>query len=98
VIRLVLDASILLSAAVAKPESHPSLLLDAVRSGEIEMVACPKLLSEVRAGLAGRYFRDRITDEERTVIPAMLAALGVILPDPVLSARAACRLLGLIAP
>ncbi len=47
------------------------------------MVACDTLLSEVCGGLAGRYFRDRITDEERTVIPAMLAALAVIAPDPV---------------
>lgn len=47
------------------------------------MVACDTLLSEVRGGLAGSYFRDRITDEERTVIPAMLAALAVIAPDPV---------------
>lgn len=81
--RFVLDASILLSAVVAKPESHPSLLLDAVRSGEIEMVACPQLLHEVRKGLAGRYFRERITDEERDSIPAMLAALAFMAADPV---------------
>lgn len=39
--RFVLDASVLLSAALAKPESNPSLLLDAVRAGAIEMVAAP---------------------------------------------------------
>jgi putative PIN family toxin of toxin-antitoxin system len=82
VTRLVLDASVLLSAVLAKPESHPSLLLEAVRSGQIEMVACGQLLREVRGGLGGRYFRDRITDADRDAIPAMLAALAVVAQDP----------------
>jgi putative PIN family toxin of toxin-antitoxin system len=83
VTRLVLDASVLLSAVLANPESPSSLLLEAVRSGQIEMVACGHLLGEVRDGLGGRYFRDRIVDEEREAIPAMLAALAMIAPDPV---------------
>lgn len=80
--RFVLDASVLLSAALAKPDSNPSLLLDAVRSGQIEMVVCPQLNSEVASGLQSRYFRDRITAEERAAIPAMLEALGVLASDP----------------
>lgn len=80
--RFVLDASILLSAVIAKPESHPSLLLDAVRSGDIEMLACDRLLDEVRRGLEGRYFRDRINEEERLAIPAMLRVLALVVPDP----------------
>ena len=63
--RFAIDASVLLSAALATPDSHPSLLLDTVRAGEIEMVLCAQLVGEVRAGLDGRYFRDRITDAER---------------------------------
>lgn len=46
--RLVLDANILLSAAVGRPDSPPSLLLDAARSGQIEIIACEQLLEEVR--------------------------------------------------
>ena len=80
--RVVLDASVLLSAAVGRPESPPSVLLDAVRSGEIDMVACERLLAEVRDGLATRYFRGRLTEEERAAFPPMLGALAVLLEDP----------------
>jgi PIN domain-containing protein len=81
--RFVLDASVLLSAVLAKPDSYPSLLLDAVLADEIEMVLCEQHISEVTAGLESRYFRDRITAEERYAVPAMLEALGIIAPDPV---------------
>lgn len=80
--RFVVDASVLLSAVIAKPDSHPSLLLDAVRAGDIEMVACEHLLGEVRRGLDGRYFRDRIGENERVAIPAMLRGLALMVPDP----------------
>ncbi len=80
--RFVLDASVLLSATLAKPDSNPSLLLDAVRAGEIEMVVCPQLISEVAAGLQSRYFRDRITVEEQAAIRSMLEAIGVQASDP----------------
>lgn len=80
--RVVVDASVLLLAVIAKPDSHPSLLLDAVRAGDIEMVACERLLDEVRRGLEGRYFRDRLGENERVAIPAMLRALALMVPDP----------------
>jgi len=80
--RFVVDASVLLSAVIAKPDSHPSLLLDAIRAGEIEMVACERLLDEVRRGLDGRYFRERIDDNERVAIPTMLLALALMVTDP----------------
>ena len=81
--RLVLDASILLSAVLEKPGSNTSSLLGAVRSGTIEMVACDQLLDEVRKGLAGRYFRNRIAEEQRLAVPAMLRTLAVMVPNPV---------------
>ena len=80
--RFVIDTSVLLSAVIAKPDSHPSLLLDAVRAGDIEMVACGHLLDEVQRGLDGRYFRERISENERLAIPAMLRALALMVPDP----------------
>ena len=81
--RVVLDASVLLSAAVGRPDSPPSLLLDAARSGKIEMVACERLLAEVRAGLAGPYFRSRVLEMEAQAFSSMLEAIATMLPDPV---------------
>jgi predicted nucleic acid-binding protein len=43
VTRVVLDASVLLSATVGRRDSPPSLLLDAVRMGQIDAVACEQL-------------------------------------------------------
>lgn len=63
--RLVLDASVLLAAPVGRPEGSPSLLVEATRSGAVELVACETLLGEFERGLASRYFRDRVTEEER---------------------------------
>jgi predicted nucleic acid-binding protein len=40
-------------------------------------------LKEAREGLAGRYFRDRVSAEERTAFLEMLRALAVVAPDPV---------------
>ena len=80
--RLILDASILLSAVVAKPESHPSLLLDAVRSGEIEMVACPPLLREVRKGLAGPLLPRQAHGRGAGCDPSDARSAGLHGPDP----------------
>lgn len=82
-IRVVLDASVLLSATVGRRDSPPSLLLDAVRTGQIEAAVCEQLLIEVRDGLASRYFRDRVSADERTAFLEMLRALATIAPDPV---------------
>lgn len=81
--RLVIDASVLLSAAVAAPDTPLSQLMGAVQSGTAEMVVCDQLLSEVQQGLEGRYFRDRLTDEEREELPIALARIGLHMPDPV---------------
>lgn len=81
--RVVLDASVLLSAIVARPESPPAVLLEGVRSGTLEMVACEQLLEEVQAGLGGRYFADRVDDAEGMLILAAMRALAVVVPDPV---------------
>ena len=54
-----------MSAAVAHPDSRPTRLLEAVRAGEVEMVTCEQLLGEVERALAGKYFTQRVTAEER---------------------------------
>lgn len=81
--RLVLDASVLLAAPVGRPEGSPSLLVEAARSGAIEMIACETLLSEFQRGLVGRYFRDRVRDEERVLLCAMVRGIAIVFPDPV---------------
>jgi putative PIN family toxin of toxin-antitoxin system len=47
------------------------------------MIACEHLLAEVRKALASRYFRDRILNEEREALLAMLRTMAIVLPDPV---------------
>ncbi len=47
------------------------------------MVVCDQLLGEVERGLDSRYFRDRLTQEEREEFPSALARIGLHRPDPV---------------
>ena len=47
------------------------------------MVVCDQLLGEVERGLDSRYFRDRLTQEEREELPSALARIGLYRPDPV---------------
>lgn len=80
--RLVIDASVLLSASVASPDTPLALLLGAVRAGTVEMVVCDHLLAEVRRGLDNSYFREHLDEEERAGIPDGLARVGVSVADP----------------
>lgn len=80
--RLLLDASVLLSAAVARPGTPLALLMAAVEDGEVEMVACDHLLDEVSRGLEGPYFRDRLPEEDRGQIPEGLARIAAMHDDP----------------
>jgi putative PIN family toxin of toxin-antitoxin system len=80
--RIVVDASALLSASVAAPDTPLSLLLGAVRAGTVETVVCDHLLGEVRRGLESRYFRERISDEEREGILDGIAHVALSMADP----------------
>ncbi len=80
--RPVIDASVLVSAAVAHPDSRPTKLLGAVRAGEFEMLICKRLLGEVERALNGRYFTKRVAAEERIAYLALIRTLGVNQPDP----------------
>jgi uncharacterized protein len=81
--RIVIDASALLSASIASPDTPLAMLMSAVRAGTVEMVVCDHLLDEVGGGLNGRYFRDRLNEEEREGICDGLAHIGVREDDPV---------------
>ncbi|HEY2595624.1 MAG TPA: PIN domain-containing protein, partial [Chloroflexota bacterium] len=72
--QLVVDASVLLSAAVGRPDTPPALLLEAARAGNVELVICDRLIDEVRAGLDQPYFRARVTGSEAAALVGMLGA------------------------
>lgn len=81
--RLVIDASVLLSATVAAPDAPPSILMRAARAGIVEMVVCERLVEEVRRGLSKNYFRTLITVEEGRHIIDALPYIGLMVSDPV---------------
>jgi putative PIN family toxin of toxin-antitoxin system len=80
--RLLLDASVLLSATVARPGTPTALLLDAVEDGTVEMVACERLIGEVRRGLEGSYFRERLPVEDCEVVLTGLERIALMRADP----------------
>lgn len=80
--RVVVDASTLLSAAVARRDGPLTVLLDAAQAGAIEMIACDRLLGEVERGLQRPYFRERIDADAAKAITEMLRSLAVVYPDP----------------
>lgn len=71
-----------MSGAVARRDGPLVRLMEAVGSGAVEMIACDQLFGEVEKGLAGPYFRELLTDEQRVGIPAALRRIAVVLPDP----------------
>lgn len=81
--RLLLDASVLLSAAVARPGTPTALLMDAVADGKVEMVACERLMGEVRRGLESSYFRERLPAEDREAVLTGLERIALMRDDPV---------------
>jgi predicted nucleic acid-binding protein len=62
--RVVIDPNVLLSALVGKPDAAPAVLLDAVHSHIVEMIACPLLMAEVRDTLEEPYFRTLLDRRE----------------------------------
>lgn len=81
--RLVIDASVLLAAPVGRPDNAASLLIEAARTDTIEMIACETLFGEFERGLTSSYFRDRVRDDERVLLAAMLRGIATVLPDPI---------------
>jgi hypothetical protein len=88
--RYVLDANIVLAAFVGTLASPPALLLVGVHNGDLEAVACPLLVDEVRDNLAKPYFRGLLS--ELAAREAMEAAGTARAPQSV--GVAGCRGLG----
>jgi predicted nucleic acid-binding protein len=80
VTRVVVDASVLVSAAVGFPDSPSARVLDAVRTGRLELVVCELLLGELDRALQTHYFAKRVTSPERASTGLLLRTLAVVSP------------------
>ena len=100
--RVVLDANVLVSAALARDSAAPSVsAFDALLDGRIEAVGCPALLGEVAAVLARDRLRRYLSIEEARRFVADPAGVMTLVADPPLPHPAVCRDSGddyLVAP
>jgi uncharacterized protein len=91
-LRVVADANVLVSAALARSPQAPSVLtLDAALDGRIEMVTSPLLLREIATVLARPRLQKYISAEEAARFLADLAAQTILLVDPPGPHPAVCR-------
>jgi putative PIN family toxin of toxin-antitoxin system len=81
--RYVLDANIVLAAFAGRPGAPPALLLAGVHNGDLEAVACPLLIDEVRDNLAKPYFRALLSELEAQDAVEAYSDLAVMLADPI---------------
>ncbi len=81
--RYVLDANIGLAAFAGRPGAPPALLLAGVHNGDLEAVACPLLIDEVRGNLAKPYFRALLSELEAQEAVEAYSDLAVMLADPI---------------
>ena len=80
--RVVADANVLVSAAIARSPQAPSVLtLDAALDGRAELVTSPLLLREITSVLARQRLRKYVSADEATRFVADLAAQTTLLVD-----------------
>jgi putative PIN family toxin of toxin-antitoxin system len=92
VIRVLADANVLVSAALARNPRAPSVLLfDAALGGRIELITSPALLAEVTSVLTRPRFRRYLSVEEAVRFTAELADLSALTVDPSPPHPAVCR-------
>jgi predicted nucleic acid-binding protein len=83
VIRVILDANVLVSAALARDPAAPSVrALDVLLDGRIETVGCPALLGEVAAVLGRERLRRYLSMEEARRFVADLAGVMTLAANP----------------
>jgi putative PIN family toxin of toxin-antitoxin system len=80
--RFVLDANIILAALAGRPDAPPALLLAGVHNGELEAVACPLLIEEIRDNLEKPYFRARLNELEAHEALEAFYAVAVMFSNP----------------
>jgi uncharacterized protein len=92
VIRVVLDANVLVSAALARDLAAPSVrVFDALLDERIEVVGCPALLGEVASVLGRERLRRYLPIDEARRFVADLAAVMTLAADPAPPHPAVCR-------
>ena len=91
-IRVVADANVLVSAALARSPAAPSaLVLDAALDERIELLASPALLSEIRSVLTRSRLRCYLSLDEAARFLADLASQATLVPDAPAPHPAVCR-------
>ena len=81
-LRVVADANVLVSAAIARSPQAPSVLtLDAALDGRAELVTSPLLLREITSVLSRQRLRKYVSADEATRFVADLAAQTTLLVD-----------------
>ncbi len=91
-IRVILDANVLISAALGRDDRSPSRrLLEAATDDRMEALTCPKLLAEVGSVLARDRLRRYLSLEEALNFLGDLATLTTLVSDPAEPYPAVCR-------
>jgi uncharacterized protein len=91
-LRVVADANVLISAALARSPQAPSVLtLDAALDGRLELITSPLLLQEIAMVLARSRLQKYLSNQEALRFIADLAAQTSLLADPPGPHPAVCR-------
>jgi uncharacterized protein len=80
-VRVVLDANVLVSAALSR-SGAPAGLLTAALEAEIELVACPALLDETARALASPKLRTRVAAADANRLLDLVRELADLVTDP----------------
>jgi putative PIN family toxin of toxin-antitoxin system len=92
VTRVVLDANVLVSAALANVPVAPSArAFDALLDGRIEVVGCPALLGEITSVLGRERLRRYLSIEKSHRFVADLLGLMTVAAEPPRPYPAVCR-------
>jgi putative PIN family toxin of toxin-antitoxin system len=92
VIRIVADANVLVSAALARSPAAPSaLVLDAALDGRVELVASPTLLAEIASVLMRPRLRRYLALDEAARFVADLGSQMTLISDAPTPHPAVCR-------
>jgi putative PIN family toxin of toxin-antitoxin system len=90
--RVVADANVLVSAALARSPQAPSVLtLDAALDDRLELITSPLVLQEIAIVLARQRLQKYITAQEAVRFITDLAAQTILTVDPAGPHPAVCR-------
>ena len=91
-LRVVADANVLISAALARSPNAPSvLILEAALDGRLELITSPLLLREITSVLKRPRLRKYLSTDEALRFVAGLATQTILLTDPPGPPAAVCR-------